>query len=277
MADKLLEQRRQVAERVAQAFAVHPATASVIVFGSVATATVDEYSDVDILVICQPELIAEVERNQILQLFGSGWQMSIPSGNALFPVGDEDGRVNEVPVTVHYQTVAWIEAVLSEVIELGAVTTRLMPFRPYTLPALLRRGWLLYDGSEHVARWRQQVMHYPAQLKQNIIQHFAPILREETEEVVAAAKRFLGPANFIFHLSRSSDALISILYALNELYDPADRRAPQNVWLFLKIAPLNFVPRLTAILEGPFDTEGMKRQAQCYAELVNEVTICDWS
>jgi len=273
MVDLVLEQRRRVAEQVAQALGEHPAVASVLVFGSVATATVDEYSDVDIFVICQPDLIAEVERNQLLSAIGTGWTIGVTSEGDLFPVGDEDGRVNGIPVTIHYQTVSWIEAVLSEVLDYGAITTRLLPFRPYTLPALLQRSWLLYDGSGHVAHWRHQAEHYPALLKQNIIEHFAPILSEETEELVAAAQRSLGPANFLFHLNRSRDALISILYALNELYDPADRRAAQNVWPLLKIAPLNFVPHLKAILEGPFDAEGMKVQARRYTELVDELGI----
>jgi predicted nucleotidyltransferase len=269
--DLLLAQRRQVAQRVAGVLARHPSVASIIVFGSVATKTVDQHSDVDMLVLCQPELVPASERALLLGELGSGWIIDVTSGNALFAVGDEGGMVDDIPVSLHYQTVNWIEIVLREVLEQGAISTARLPFRPYTLPALIQRGWLLYDAQQHVAKWREQAKRYPARLKYNIVQHFAPILQEETAELVATAQRGLGPRNFLFHLNRSVDALLSVLYALNEIYDPADRRAALTVWPFLNNAPANFVPRLTAILEGPFDPEGMKQQATRYLKLVEEV------
>lgn len=269
--EPLLEHRRLVAQKIARSLSPLPEVASMLVFGSVATKTVDQYSDVDILVLCEPNLISPQSRHLILEQVGSGWRIDESSGNPLFASGDEDGIVDTIPVTLHYQTVEWVEAVLREVYEQGAITTRLLPFRPYTLPALLQRGWLLIDKHQHVARWRTQTEMYPKQLKRNIVQHFKPILQGETEELLAVVQRGLGPRNFLFHLNRSVDALISILYALNDLYDPADRRAAQTVWPVLTIAPANFVARLTVVLEGPFDQAGMKEQSQRYASLVAEV------
>src|SRR4051794_27913357 len=125
MMDKLLEQRQLVARRVAQPFAAHPKVVSVIVFGSVATGTVDEDSDVDMLVFCHPHLIPAVERHKILQEVGSGWALSEITGSNLFAVADEGGIVDGIPVTVHYQLASWIESVLSAVLEQGAITTEL--------------------------------------------------------------------------------------------------------------------------------------------------------
>ena len=34
-----------------------------------------------------------------------------------------------------------------------------------------------------------------------------------------------GPGSFLFHLGRVSDAMESILYAVNEYYDPATKRS----------------------------------------------------
>lgn len=270
-ADLELDQRRQVAQRVMRVFVEHASIRSIIVFGSVATGTVDAYSDVDMLVICHPGVIPAVERALLLEDVGTGWIVDSDQDNALFAAGDKDGMVDNILVTAHYQTTAWINTVLHEVIDYGAITTKLLPFRPYTLPSLLQRGWLLYDVDGHVEAWRDQVKHYPPLLKQNILQHFTPILQEQTDELVATARRSIGPRNFLFHLNRSVDALISILYALNNVYDPADRRAAQTVWPLLHSTPKDFVPRLNAILEGPFDPERMKLCAQQYSDLAQEV------
>jgi predicted nucleotidyltransferase len=267
----LLEQRRLVAQRVARVLSAHASITSIIVFGSVATGTVDVHSDVDMLILCQPDLVSPIERAPILKEVGTCWTIDMTTDNALFASGDEAGMVDGILVTVHYQRVVWIETVLHEVLDQGALTTALFPFRPYTLLALLQRGWLLYDAYQHVERWREQIRHYPPLLKHNIVKHFTPILQEQTDELVATAHRGIGPRNFLFHLNRSVDALISILYALNDVYDPADRRAAQTVWPLLYNAPVDFVSRLTAILEGPFDSEGMKRCAQQYSDLVQEV------
>jgi predicted nucleotidyltransferase len=269
--DELLEQRRSAAQKIARSLSPLPEVASILVFGSVATKTVDQFSDVDILVLCEPNIISPQNRHLILEQVGSDWQINEPSGNPIFASLDEGGIVDTIPVTLHYQTFAWIDDVLREVCEQGAITTKLLPFRPYTLPALLQRGWLLIDKHHHVERWRSQTKVYPKPLKRNIVQHFKPILQGETEELLAAAQRGLGPRNFHFHLNRSVDALISILYALNELYDPADRRAAQTVWPVLTIAPANFVARLTVVLKGPFDQAGMKEQSQRYSSLVSDV------
>jgi predicted nucleotidyltransferase len=269
--DLELEQRRLVAQRVTQVLATHASITSIIVFGSVATGMVDMHSDVDVLVLCQPDLIPPTERAPMLEELGSGWIIDAPTDNTLFASEDKDGTVDDILVTVHYQSIAWVDAVFREVLDQGAITTELLPFRPYTLPALLQRGWLLYDAHQHVELWREQAKHYPPLLKHNIVQHFMPILQEQTDELVATAHRGIGPRNFLFHLNRSVDALISILYALNDVYDPADRRAAQTVWPLLDNAPVDFVSRLTAVLEGPFDPEGMKQCAQRYSELVQEV------
>ena len=80
----------------------------------------------------------------------------------------------------------------------------------------------------------------------------------------------MGPHVFLFFLTRAVDALISILYALNEVFDPADRRAERTVWPQLKNVPSDFVARLNYISEGPFDTSGRVERAHLFTTLVDE-------
>ena len=264
--------RRGVAQQIAKRLGQQSLVTSIIVFGSVATGIVDGDSDVDLLVICQPQVVPPAERKGLLVELGAGWMFDIPPGNILFASMDE-GDMEGIAVTVHYPHGAWIDAVLDEVLGQGTVTSTLLPFRPYTLPALLQHGWLLVDKEQQVARWRARSLPYPSLLKHNIVQHFMPILQEQTDELVLTARRRIGPHVFLFHLNRAVDALISILYAHNEVYDPADRRAEQTVWPLLVNVPIDFVARLNAILAGPFDGGGMEQRAHDFRRLAQEVIM----
>ena len=266
-----LELRQRIAQRVASRLSAHPAVSIVLVIGSVASGQVDERSDVDLLVICQSEMLSRSARERLLAQVGTGWRFHETQANPLFAEADVDGLVDGVLVTVHYQTVTWIETVLRQVLEHGAMTTEHMPFRPYTLLGLFQRGWLLFDREGLVRSWREQMHPFPAVLKTNLLHAFIPRLEEQRDELVATAERDIGPRAFLFHLNWAVDALFEILFAVNEVYDPADRRTERVVLPTLPTLPEQFLPRLTQVLQGPFDVEGARYRAQLFAELAREV------
>lgn len=176
-------------------------------------------------------------------------------------------------VSLHYQTVAWVNLVLRDVIEQGMISSVSMPFRAYTLPALLQRGWLVYDPNGIVTRWRERIRIFPLKLKMNILRHFVPVLREHVEDLLLTAERHLGPGTFLFLLTRATDALTSLLFAVNEIYDPADRQGEQLYLPILTKVPQDFLARLTTILQGPFDPEGAVSRAQAFARLAQETFV----
>jgi predicted nucleotidyltransferase len=268
--DGALERRRVVARRVSDAFAVHPSIGAVLVFGSVALGQVDERSDVDILAICPEELVASDERLAILTRLGAGWRPN-DGGNALFAAGVSDGKIDDIAVDMHYQTGSLIHQVLTQVVEQGAITTSQVPFRPYTLAALIQNAWVLLDKDGLVDDWRKYISTYPIALKRNIIRHFSLRLREYTEGLVAGAERKLGPSHFIFHLDRAADAAVSILFAVNDMYDPAERRAERVILPRLKLVPDGFTSRFTDILAGPFDDSGALDRARLFEKLTGDV------
>lgn len=272
--EDLLEQRRRIARHVTTALAASPTISAILVFGSVASGQVDEHSDIDLFVFCQPTIPSGEERARWLASLGTGWhQYDQPQGDSLFAHMDSDGLVDDVLVSLHYQTVAWVDLVLREVIEQGMITSPSMPFRAYTFPALLQRGWLVHDPSGVVTHWREHIRIFPLRLKMNLLHHFVPILCEQVEDLLITAERNLGPGTFLFLLTRATDALTSILFAVNEIYDPADRRSEQLCLPILTNVPHDFLARLTAILQGPFDPEGAVSRAQAFAQLSQEVLV----
>ncbi len=263
-----LEERRAAAKRLAHHLTEFPAVAAVLVFGSVASGCVDEASDIDMLVVCEPEIPSPTLRREWL---GENW--TGVAGDPMFPVIDEGRSTEGIPVTLHYQKTSWIEHVLSEVLTRGAITTAELPFRPYTLAGLLARAWVLEDRRGTVAGWRAQTANFPPVLEKNLLEHFTPLLREHTAELVTNAKRQLGPRNVIFSLNWAVDALADILYALNGVYDPADKRAERTVWPHFRVAPQNFSARLAEILAGPFDDRTAVQKAEQFEALAAEVLV----
>lgn len=226
-----LERRRTVARRLAERLGELPAVTAVLVFGSVATGQVDDASDIDLLVVCEPDVPGPEVRRACLRTSGEGWMFDLATDDPLFPVVDECRAVGGVSVTLHYQTL-WIDGV-GEVLTRGAVTTERLPFRPCTLAGLLKRAWIVRDKQGVAEAWRARTDAFSSALQQNLPAYFVPRLREHAEELTTSARRRIGAVVF-FHLSRAVDALVGVLYALNGIYDSADKRAELIIWSTLR-------------------------------------------
>lgn len=265
--DTELLRRQMLSRRVANAFDTHVEVMATVVFGSVALEQVDTFSDIDMLVVCS-ELPSLVEREQLAVSLGLTF-INAGSDTPLFC--DQDDCVGEdgLELSLHYQRAEWIQTVIAEVLD-GAITTAQLPFRPYTLLGLLERGWLLTDRRGTVTAWRERLYPYPERLKRNLILSFVPVLQESVEELLVTAQRYLGPRNIIFHLNWGVDALVSILLAINEQYDSAERRFEQAVLPRLVTKPEGLDRRLQDILVGPFDKQGSLYRAQRFKKLADE-------
>jgi predicted nucleotidyltransferase len=136
-----LEIRREIARQIDHLLGERPEVSSVYVVGSVASGHVDEPSDLDITVLCHPELPLSV-RKDVLSSIGSEWQFDIRQ--RLNPIWDaaDSGLADGINVEVLYQSAFFISEVLDEVMNNGAITTQKIPFRPYTVAGMLQRAWL---------------------------------------------------------------------------------------------------------------------------------------
>jgi predicted nucleotidyltransferase/transposase-like protein len=267
-----LKRRYEIACRLADVLGTHQAVSSVLVFGSVAHGDVDERSDVNLFIVCRPEVIPVAESMRLFSQVGSGWHFgSQLNKKPPFATSDIEGIVDGIPVSLHFQIAAWVSNVLREVLLKGALTTRLMPIRPSTLPALLLRGWLLLDRRKVMRNWRDQAQPFPLQLKLNLLQHYMPLLRENLEELVADSERHLGSRLFLFHLNQAVDALASVLFAVNEVYESGDRREERNILPTLERVPGDFLTRFIEVLEGPFDDAGVIYRARLFQQLAAEM------
>lgn len=96
-------------------------------------------------------------------------------------------------------------------------------------------------------------------------------MTEGLAELRDYTQRNIGPSAFVFHLGRVCDAMVSVLYALNEHYDPATKR-PEPELRKLAVRPERFVERFVHVLEGPFDVRSRPHVVDELRRLVGEVT-----
>ena len=249
---------------------------AIFCFGSYAMGTFDEYSDLDLFVFCEPDIVSASERRRILKGVQGvthfeesdtavGWDSQwSPQGNHL--------RVNGDLFEISYNTMDWIRTVVRRVTQEGATSIPEQKFRPYTMLGLLENGIILYDPCSFLGDLISRLYPYPTQLKQRLISDSLHTLKDCLAELKDGIKRGFGLTFFHFFFHRMRDALHILLFAVNEKYDPAVKRS-EVAYEKLSLLPPNFLERYTKLLEGPFDKNGMQRAIRELETLITEIEM----
>ena len=249
---------------------------AILCFGSYAMGTFDKYSDVDLFAFCESEILAAPERRRTLESVQGvshfeesdtavGWDSQwSPQGDSFC--------MNEDRFEISYNTMDWIKTVVRRVTQEGATSIPEQKFRPYTMLGLLENGIILYDPCSCLKRLIGCLYPYPARLKQRLISDSLHTLKDCLTELKDGSKRGFGLTFFHFFFHRMCDALYTLLFAINEKYDPAVKRLEVE-YEKLKILPPNFLDRYARLLEGPFDKNGRRRAINELENLVAEVEM----
>ncbi len=204
---------------------------AILLYGSYAQNLQDQHSDFDLLVLLK-EIPLPVDRQgayekiphaKIIEIAPRAIRGKNGWDNSWSPVNDKL-MVRDKRVEIGYNTTRWVNQIIKKLIKKHQTTCKEFPFRPYTLLGLLESCKVLYDRRHFIQNIRAQIKPIPASLKKAIVQEFYPILLEAHEELKDYAARNIGILAYQFHLFRGIDALIQILFVLNDVYDPALKR-----------------------------------------------------
>ena len=241
-----LEGLRNTSARVAEVLREAPQVGAVILFGSGAHGVISKQSDIDLLAVCDPDIPERTDREVLLSRIRLGWKIHAEgSRNALKLTSDNHKNMDGFKVRVGYQTAKWIGTVVTAVVEEGATTMSVCKDRPFSVLALIQRGWVLFDRENHIEKWREQSRTYPHTLKQNILREGIPSLQKQVLSLKAlgdgknAAEWSRQPRRVKVRALRDAlEALTAVLYAINETYDPAQGKHMEETIL----PELNYVP-----------------------------------
>lgn len=219
---------------------------AILLYGSYAQNLQDEHSDFDLLVLLKDTpppaerkgIYEKIPHAKIVEIApravgkNNGWD------NSWSPINDKL-LVQSKRVEIGYNTTHWVNRIVNNLVVKHKTTCKEFPFRPYTFLGLLEVCQVLYDCNHFIQRIRSKIKPIPEPLKKAIFQEFYPVLFEAYEELKDYAARNIGILAYQFHLFRGIDALMQILFILNDVYDPALKRI--EPFLFnLKLLPPHF-------------------------------------
>ncbi|HUS47582.1 MAG TPA: nucleotidyltransferase domain-containing protein [Phycisphaerae bacterium] len=245
----------------------------ILCFGSFATATADEHSDIDLFVVCDPQVISPADRRRILQGLPAVSDLRLDHVSPGF-----DNQWNPHSARFHlgrdlfevvYNTADWLRAVVKAVAKEGKASVPELPFRPYTMLGMLDNSIILHDPESFLGELIEGLYPYPKKLKAGLIRDSLAVLDEALADLADYHRRRIGNSAFLFHLNRMNDALTTLLFAINEKYDPANKRVEHDLGQ-LRLLPANFLPRYSKILAGPFDEKGRSKVVEEYTRLLAE-------
>lgn len=229
-------------------------TQSILLYGSYAHNLQDEHSDFDLLILAKTiptpaarkKAYDKIPNSKILEIDPkrsskkNGWDNSWTPVNDKLLIGDQR-------VEIGFNTTAWADSVLDKLLLEHQTTFKEFSFRPYTFLGLLETCKILYDNEHYAQELRTRARPFPEPLKAKIIQEFLPILVEAHEELKDYSKRQIGILAYQFHLFRALDALIQLVFVVNDTYDPSAKRI-EPILFKLKRLPPHFENFINVIL-----------------------------
>jgi predicted nucleotidyltransferase len=246
----------------------------VLCFGSYAMRTFDKYSDIDLYVFCSPNIVPSSVRKETLEKVENIYNLDVnhtefiwdnewnPEGDRLF--------INKIQFDITYNTVEWIKTVVRKVKETGATSIPELKFRPYTMLGLLDNSLTVYDPESIIQALKSKLYPYPSKLKEALLIQTLPIARDALADLENYVQRNIGNTAFHYNYQRFIDSLGTVLFAINERYDPATKRV-EEVYSELKILPPDFLKRYKMILEKPLTLDGRQTVVTELRAIMDEV------
>ena len=263
----------KIVSPIIDALAKSKSVLGILCFGSYAAGTQDQYSDIDLYVVCEPEILAVAERqtlfNNVLGITALKLDHSVAGWENQWNPQSDNLTLNQIPLELTYNTKEWLATVVHKVTKEGAISIPELTFRPYTMLGLLAGALILYDPRGWIEALRTQLDPYPEQLKQRLVKESTSLMRENLADLCDCARRGFGHTAFLFYLWRTCDALRTLLFAINEKYDSATKRSEHELSK-LALLPNQFMARYEKLLEGPFTPTGQQTIAVELSSLAEE-------
>ena len=217
---------------------------AILLYGSYAQNLQDEHSDYDLLVLLKEipppsdrkSAYEKIPHAKVIEIAPSAVREKNGWDNSWSPVNDEF-LVQGKRVEIGYNTIRWVSRVVTNLIVKHKTACKDFPFRPYTFLGLLEACQVLHDRNHFIQKIRLRIRPIPEPLKRAIFQEFYPILLEAHVELKDYAARNVGIFAYQFHLFRGIDALMQILFIVNDVYDPALKRIEPFLFNLKQLPP----------------------------------------
>ena len=235
---------------------------AVVLGGSRSTEVYDANSDYDIYVYCKGELTSEQKRIAV-EPFCSEAEI----GNHYWELEDNCVLKNGVPIDIIYRTTEMFEQYLATVVD-GATA-----FNCYTTCFWhnIINSKVLFDKSgTFTALQKKYTIPYPEELRKNIISKnrklLGGVLPAYDKQIKKAEER--GDLVSVHHrITEFLASYFDVIFALNRLTHPGEKRLVSLCKKNCKILPNNFEENINALLSSVTDGNSYQIVTDMIAEL----------
>ena len=221
---------------------------AIAIGGSTSAKLSDNKSDIDVYIFVENDIPVE-EREKSIKKYSSKYEV----GGEYFGSGDEffvDDLKQQLDVM--YWNVNWFESIVNN------VWVKHYPSNGYTTAFLftLKNFEIIFDRDNWLLNLQNSVKtEYPKELKENIIKRNLMLMKDKPfasyyEQIEKAVRR-----NDIVSINHRISAFLAsyfdVIFAMNELLHPGEKRLIQYAKDNCKILPQNFEENINKLLVQP--------------------------
>lgn len=239
-----------VFDEIIEKYKSFPEVVAIAVGGSGANKTADVLSDIDLYVFVEKDIPVSC-RNELIKKYSSKFEV----GGEYFGSGDEFwvDKLNQ-QLDVMYWNKDWFNQVVENVWQ------RHYPSNGYTTAFLftLNNFQIIYDKDNWLVNLQKSIQtEYPQELKENIIKRNMMLIKDKPfasfyEQIDKAIKR-----NDLVSINHRISAFLAsyfdIIFAVNELFHPGEKRLIQYAKNNCNILPKDFEENINQLLTSPKD------------------------
>jgi len=233
-------------KRVASLFAELSEVQAVALSGSLRGEHTDSASDIDLYVYVHADIPVDV-RTEIMERAGGASRASM--GLNFWGPGDEwfDAQTG-IEVDMVYFRTQWMED------QIRRVMLDHQPSLGYStcFPFTLRHSQVFYDPNKWFAGLQKICLQpYPEKLRENIIQHNVPVLRQIIPSYYFQIEKAVKRGDLVSINHRLTGLLASyfdILFALNRQLHPGEKRLVEKVVSTCELVPEHMEVEIDAVL-----------------------------
>lgn len=227
-------------------YARFPQVCAMAVGGSRAVKRNDRYSDYDVYVYCLEPLSLE-ERRPVLEKYCNSMALDNHFREREdICIMEEDGAELNI---IYRDLNGFLEAI-------AKVVERFEPLNGYTtaLWHSLLTGRIAYDKGRHLASAREKYsVPYPRELKNNIISYNMNLIKYGMPSIMAQTEKAMRRGDLINisrGVNRFLDSYFDVIFALNEMPHPGEKRQVQICVEECSILPANFELNIRLLLNS---------------------------
>jgi len=244
---------------------------AITIAGSALINDLSQISDIDFL-IYHESLPGVVTRKKYYQLYSLQDKKRPASFNLKVPplwIMDKFYSPEGIKLDLTFIQIRHFEKILDDILKRGETDRKAGWFYPICLLSDLKNSLVLHDPSGIFKKWRAKSKKYPIKARKQIIKTNFFELSYNLKELKNASERD-DYIYFLHCLNACVENFVQIVFALNEVYYPGNKRSLEYFQHF-QLKPIDFEEILNNLIATPNTLNCLSKKFQICKKLTEEI------